>query len=348
MKIILYLVMLIGVCGSSAVAHAAAPLFADESVIKIRIDAPFKKLLRTSAKSTDPYEAQITLEDAQAETHNITLAARGNSRRTLDICKFPPLRVRFKEKPEGASFFKGQKSLKLVTHCSGKKKYQQYNFLEYSVYKIYNELTPQSLNVRLAQIDYVDSDNGKIYTTRYGFFIEDMDDAAKRNGMKELDLPSIKLSQLDQNTAARVALFNFMVGNIDFAMTKGPTGVGCCHNGKLMAATKGATENLIYVPYDFDQTGLVDTEYSAPPAPKFRIRTTRFRVYLGFCRFNEAVVSEAKYFLREKENIKAAVSNVSLMDEKSQKSTLTYLDDFFEILSDPIKMDRKILKACTK
>ena len=346
MKIILYLISLICLCGYSPIANAADPLFADDSTIKIRIEAPFKQLIRKSKKSMDPYEAQLTLESPRAETHNITLAARGKSRRTLGICKFPPLRVKFTDKPAPASLFEGQKSLKLVSHCKSQSKYQQYNLLEYNIYKMYNVVTPQSLRVRLAHIDYVDSNSGKTYATQYGFFIEDMDDAAKRNGMKELDIPSIQRSQLDSQAAARGALFNYMVGNLDFSMTKGPPGSDCCHNGKLMGASKTSVGNIVYVPYDFDQTGFVDAEYSATPPKNFKIKTVRTRLYRGYCDHNAAVSSEAGNFLRNKDRIKAVVANNSLLKDKLKKSNLKYLDDFFQTLSDPQKMDNKVLKKC--
>ena len=49
---------------------------------------------------------------------------------------------------------------------------------------MYNRLTPASFRARLAMIDYVD-DSGKPIISRYGFFIEDIDDVASRNDMKE-------------------------------------------------------------------------------------------------------------------------------------------------------------------
>lgn len=347
MKKLVLLILITGIWALSPIAHAADPLFADEAIIKIRIEAPISKIVRKAKRSTDPYDGQITLEGAQAETRNITLAARGKSRRTEGFCNFPPLRVRFKEKPEQSSFFKGQKSLKLVTHCKSRGNYQQYNLHEYSVYKLYNELTPQSLKVRLAYIDYIDSDSGKTFATRYGFFIEDMDDAAKRNGMKELDVPKIARSQLNVQAAARGSLFNYMVGNLDFSMTRGAPGSDCCHNGKLMGATKDAVYDLIYVPYDFDQTGLVDAPYATPP-DSLKVRGVRSRVYRGYCNHNAAVMTEAKNFLRKKDRLKAVLANTPLLEEKSKQSSISYLDAFFETISDPKKMERKILKKCRK
>jgi len=323
------------------------PLFASDDIIKIRIDAPFSTLVRRSKKSTTPYPARLTLEGATPESHAITLAARGKSRRTRGYCKFPPLRVKFTDKPAKTSFFKGQKSLKLVTHCNKGSQYQNVNALEYSIYKMYNVLTPQSLDVRMAQIDYVNTKNGEIYATRYGFFIEDMDDAAKRNGMKELDLPKISGAQLDPAAAARASLFNYMVSNLDFSMTKGPEGSDCCHNGKLMGATKTSTRGLVYVPYDFDQTGFVNAPYATTP-DGIKAKSVRTRIYRGYCAHTPAVKAQVASFLQNKDRITRVIYDVSVLDDPSRASAATYLNAFFETLQDPKKMQRNLFNKCRK
>src|SRR5438445_12323494 len=115
----------------------------------------------------------------------IELSTRGSTRRLKQTCSFPPLRVEFTEKPAATSLFKGQKRLKLVTHCQSAEKYQQDVLLEYAAYRMYRSLTPESFSARLAKIDYV-SEDGRPITTRFGFFLEDVDDVAKRNGHQRL------------------------------------------------------------------------------------------------------------------------------------------------------------------
>ena len=89
--------------------------------------------------------------------------------------------------------------------------------------------------MRLATVDYAEA-NGKVSASRWGFFIEDLDDAARRNGMTPAQVGDrILSSQLDPRQAARVALFQYMIGNLDWSMRAGPQGEGCCHNSRLMA-----------------------------------------------------------------------------------------------------------------
>ncbi|MHA7871128.1 MAG: hypothetical protein ACX939_02140 [Hyphococcus sp.] len=339
--------ILSALCVALAPAHAEAPkpLFQDDSMLKLRIEAPFRDLVRKAATSTDPYPATLTVEGAALEQLAIELAARGNSRRNRNLCNFPPLRVIFGEKPGDASLFDGQKRLKLVTHCKNSNTFQQYYLLEYTAYKLLNVITPESLKVRLAEIDYVDTDNGKTIATRIGFFIEDTDDAAKRTGMVEIDLPDIDVDQLDAAAAGQYALFQYMIGNLDWSMHNGPDGDDCCHNTKLMGADKTATSGFIPVPYDFDYSGLVNTPYAAPPE-SVRVRSVRTRRYRGFCRHNADARNALQRIKRERESFYEAIAAVPGLSERSKNSAAGYLDAFFDDIETDEDVEKRLFKHC--
>ena len=113
----------------------------------------------------------------------------------------------FTGRPPATSPFAGQSKLKLVTHCGSSPGAQQYELLEYAAYRMLNQLTPRSFRVRLANIDYRDG-NGRPMITRYGFFIEDLKDVARRNGTKPSHGPErIPANFLNPTDAARYALF---------------------------------------------------------------------------------------------------------------------------------------------
>ena len=144
--------------------------------------------------------------------------------------------------------------------------------LEYSAYRLYNQLTPASHRVRLATIDYVGSDNRPL-TTRIGFFLEDIDDVAARNGMRRAATGErIGSSQLSSADAARLAMFEYMISNLDWSMRAGPPGDRCCHNSRLLGRA-GAAINLFPVPYDFDFSGLVSAPYAAPDRVRWEYQT---------------------------------------------------------------------------
>ncbi len=329
---------------SMAIANDAKPLFAEDTVLKIRINAPFREIVRKAPEATDAHAAEIAFA---GEAHAIALSARGNSRRDPNICKFPPLRVEFNEKPGETSIFNGQKRLKLVTHCRSSRRYQQYYLLEYAAYKLLNVMTPLSLRVRLAEIDYVEADTGKTIISRFGFFIEDADDAAKRNGVKEIDIERIDIGQLNVDAAVRVAVFQYMIGNLDWSMTNGPPGENCCHNAKLIGARAEPLRNIVPVPYDFDYSGLVDAPYAVPPE-SVSIRSVRTRRYRGFCVHSSQALEAAAAFGEKRGAIYAALDAVQGLEERNKKSARRYLDGFFENIADGKKFEAHMLKYCRK
>ena len=95
----------------------------------------------------------------------------------------------------------------------------------------------------------------------------------------------ISASQLDPDAAARFAVFEYMISNLDWAMTAGQPGQDCCHNSRL-AGRPGTATGLVGVPYDFDYSGLVDAPYAVPP-DGIHVSNVRVRRYRGFCAHNE-------------------------------------------------------------
>jgi hypothetical protein len=269
------------------------------------------------------------------------LSARGLTRRLKLTCSFPPLRVEFAQKPPETSLFAHQSRLKLVTHCQSPEGFQQHMLLEYSAYRIFNLISPVSFRVRLATVDYAEP-SGRVSVSRYGFFIEDMDDTARRNGMTRAQVGDrILSSQLEPRQAARVALFEYMIGNLDWSMRAGPKGEPCCHNSRLLA---GKGPLLVSMPYDFDYSGLVDAPYAIPPEG-IPVRSVRTRYYQGYCRFNSEVVAAAAEFRAKRPAIEALFRQIPLT-ERPRAKALAYLADFFAQIATNDTLQAKILKNC--
>ena len=200
-----------------AAADGPKPLFASDEVLSLSLAGPIDSISRDVGAK--PVAGVLKVNGAAPETLPVALSVRGITRRRAEICSFPPLRVEFTEKPGPSSLFRGQKHLKLVTHCQQSADFQQYLLLEYIAYRLYGALTPDSFRVRLATIDYTGR-GGRALTTRLGFFIEDVDDIAKRNGQQRVKgVGRISVSQLDAAAAARFAVFEYMISNLDWAMT---------------------------------------------------------------------------------------------------------------------------------
>ena len=319
---------------------APKPLFGSETPIRFSIQGPVGSIARKAAKSVEPEAATLSMT-SPAETHPIRLSARGLSRRTGGICDFPPLRVEFTQPPAATSLFVGQKRLKLVTHCKSSPGHQQHLLMEYSAYLLLNQLTPLSHRVRLATVDYADP-NGKPIISRYGFFIEDLDDLAKRNGISEARVGDrVNPSQLEAANAARTALFMYMIGNLDWSMRAGPQGEGCCHNSRLLSS--GAA--LMPVAYDFDYSGLVDAPYAIPPE-QVRVRSVRQRQYMGYCRHNNALLAAAADFRAKRPALEAVYSQIPGLSEGTKRKALSYLGSFFNDIADDAAVRSNLIKDC--
>lgn len=320
-------------------AQPARPLFADESELALTLNAPFGRLIRGAKQSTDPYAATIAIG---SENWPLQIAPRGFTRRTGDLCTFPPLRLDFDKPAMDGTPFDGQNKLKLVTQCRTQPSYEQMLVREYTVYRLYNALTPLSFRVRPTRVTYHDTEGRRDDATRFAFLIESTGDMARRNGLKEIEVDARVLSsdQIDAAGLVRFALFQFVIGNLDWEYFRGPPGDTCCHNGKLLGP-EGATSNLIPTPYDFDFSALVDAPYAAPPEG-LRVSGPHDRFYRGHCRANAFVPGVAAQILGKREAFAAIIAGESRLSPASKRAMQSFLDGSFAILADQRRLEREI------
>ena len=319
---------------------AATPLFAADEPIHIVIQAPLSTITR-NREGKDTISG--TLTDPGGQSLSISLALRGITRRTSEVCDFPPLRVNFTAPPPLNSLFAGQKKLKLVTHCRNTPSFQQYVLLEYAAYKMYNLMTPNSFRVRLANIDYRDA-NGRPIISRIGYFLEDLSDVAHRNGMKVVHAGErIPVDYLTPADAARYALFEHLIANHDWSMRAGPVGKDCCHNAELVGlAAPGAT---IPIPYDFDFSGYVNAPYATPPS-ELDISNVRQRLYRGYCIHNASVIAAAKQMRALHPQIIGVLRQVPGLEPATQQRASAYLEKFFADIGSDADVGSKVLNRC--
>jgi len=320
-------------CAASAVAAAPpTPLFASDAPIHVTIQGPMASLASNRGETARP--ATMTVDGV---AYPIALTPRGITRKTSDICDFPPLRVELTRAAPAGSLFDHQRKLKLVTHCKRSADFQQKVLLEYSAYRLYNLMTPLSFRARLANIDYLD-DSGRPYVSRVGFFLEDFSDVAKRNAMSVAHMGAmVPLSQIDALGGGRFAVFEYMISNYDWSMRAGPQGDECCHNGRLL---NGPGSLLTPVPYDFDYSGLVDAPYSDPPEG-FPIDNVRQRNYRGYC----AHLAQARAFAAQisprRAEFLGLFTTIPGLAPREQTRAANYLQGFFADVD-----SGKIFKSC--
>ena len=329
------------IVAAPAAAAGPKPLFETSGATHIAIRGPIATLVRTRPQGA----VAATLTTAAGESLPIALSVRGITRRKSEVCDFPPLRVEFSRPPPPTSLFAGQHRLKLSTHCRNSESYQQYLLLEYAAYRMYNVVTPASFRVRLATVDYV-NDDGRPVISRVGFFTEDADDVAKRNGLRELHAPSlVPVTTLSPMDSARYAVFEHMIANHDWSMRANVDGQECCHNSKLIGRGGIGPGEAIPVPYDFDFSGLVSAPYAGPP-PDFGISTVRDRYFRGYCMHNAQVAVVAAQFRAARPQILAALASTPQLDQKNLRRASAFVDQFFAKIATDQDVTANLVKRC--
>lgn len=338
----------------AASARATDPLFQSDELLNLTLKGPISKLDKERELDVVYEPANLTYENQKGETVslNVRLQPRGNKRLSHGVCSFPPMRILFDKKETANTIFAKQKKLKLVAQCRPDlKNYEFYLLTEYYAYKSLNLLTDNSYRVRLARISYVDNadehgakENNKPLHTTYGFLIEPTRRLAKRIGRKRLKLDETSAKQLDGTHLNLVSLFQLMLGNTDWSATHG--GVDeCCHNGKLFGEA-GSSDNL-YIPYDFDMTGLVHPDYAAVDKA-LKLDSIRERRYRGYCRNLEWFEYNKTLFNIRRAEILSLFEHAPYLPDRRNQKNLRYVEKFYRLINNPKRVKRKIEGRCHK
>ena len=305
---------------ASAAEGESVPLFADDTILEVQLTGPLEKLL-SSKKERNEFPFVLTEGDVQ---HPVKVRVRGNSR--LKVCDFPPLRINFKKSKTGETVFSGQDKLKLVTHCK-KSDEAEINILqEYAAYRIFNLISDVSYRVRLIRMTYTNSDDTSDDASfeRSGFVVESARELADRAGGKRLGIEGVPRRSIDEDQAAAVFVFQYLIGNTDWAFVAEEEKDTCCHNGDLL----DIAARFHYVPYDFDLAGLVDASY-AYPDPSLRIRKVTQRLYRGLCLAPQTLVGALQKVKARQSDILQVMRDIPGLSDDDVEASITYLQHFF-------------------
>ena len=165
---------------------SAAPLFEDEAVLALKLEAPFRTILRD--RNQPEYQpARIVAPGDEGSEVSIDLRVRVRGRSRVQACEFPPLLLNFPDEQPAGSPFARENRLKLVTYCDANPAYEQYVRLERQAYLVLNLLTGTSLRTRLVNVTYYDTERGREIATKIGFLLEDESRFGERTGLTQLD-----------------------------------------------------------------------------------------------------------------------------------------------------------------
>jgi len=328
------------------VPKGATPLFSSNETLELTLIGPFDEVFKDRGQESEDHPGWVAYRtsDGAYDTLEVEIRTRGKFRLNRSICSFPPLHVRFPRKKAEGTLFRDQGRIKLVTHCrTGNDTYEQYVLKEHLAYRVFNAFTDLSFRVRLARITYVESEKDDEPITHYGFFIEDKDEVAARNGHEVVEVPRVPPLSHDQPHLSLVEVFEYLIGNTDWdAFRVAAEEEECCHNTKNVGSLHGP---VYAVPYDFDWSGLVNARY-ARPDPSIGTRSVRDRVYRGICRPDDLLERTLEIFVAKRDTLYALVRDQEGLEDRELERALEYLDDFYEIITDPRKAKREMADRC--
>jgi hypothetical protein len=315
-------------------------LFRSRETLAFTIKAPFKTLFKdrdTTDEQATP--GVITVAGEDAKQIPVTLSTRGHFRLKRTTCAFPPLKVKFDKEAAKGTVFSSQGSIKLGTHCQTGTSYEQNVLVEEAIYRAYNLLTSFSHLSRLAKVTYYDTEDTTKTVTRFGFFLEDDEEMAKRNGGKLIMQMGGHLSDMEPALLDLVGMFEYMVGNTDWS-------VFAIHNIRLVEVPD---QGGFYVPvaYDFDFSGLVNAPYAIPDE-RLPIRRVRQRLFRGACRKLDEIEPTLALYRAKKDSIEAIFTGIEGLEPKRLKDIQDYLGEFFDEIKESKRFNRALDYTCSQ
>lgn len=258
----------------------------------------------------------------QGENWDAKIKVRGRYRRR--VCDFPPLKLKLDKDMLEAAGLQRHNKFKLVTHCSDNFDNADNILREHLAYELYNLMTGEGFRTQLVKVTYRNAANGES-VERFGIIIEDTDEMAQANGGEECDdCYNVDYNRYASGNPEQVAMFQYMIGNSDYGFTTP-------RNIKHVQQQAGGAFKV--VPYDFDFSGLVDSEY-AIPNPNFNQTSVKDRVFVW--EFDQAPQLDGtiNQFLAKENDAMNLVATFPHLSSRSKRQINKFLGEFFDSLRD--------------
>ncbi len=330
----------VSVCSVEAQERLPPELFSSETILRFSLETDLEALKKDRSEESEERPARILIMGSGGERVEVPLQVRTRGRFRLqeNICSFPPIRLNLQKGEPRGTVFDGQDKLKLVTHCHDWASFEQNSLEEALVYRIYNQLTDVSFRVQMVEITYLDTGGKNDPLIRMGFLIEDEDAMAARVGGMILDVPGAPATDFEPEQMGMMFLFQYMIGNIDWSTA----------NAQNLSVIRIGTDHFA-VPYDFDWSGLVDAPYVGPSPLTERLHdSVRERLYLGTCWDLIDFQGVLALFEEKKEAILSTIQTLPGLTDSNISSASEYIEEFFELISDPVRAERDIRRMCRR
>jgi hypothetical protein len=325
--------------GATVSSKASVDLFASEELLEMTLIFDVSEFLKSR---NEPRNVDATMilktDDNQTISRKIKIKARGGMRRSY--CSFPPIMLKFNNDDSNGFQKPGKQNIKLVTHCNRSPLFRSYLMKEYLAYKLYNQITPYSFKTRLVRISYADSHNPNKIFTAYGFMIEDEDDMAERNHAVVLNNKSLTQKNMNSQDMARLAVFNYMIGNTDWSVPQ-------LHNIIVIKTLEAPSDKGIPVAYDFDYSGFVNPVY-AVPFESYPIESVKERYYIGRCFADAELDPVIEELEGKKEMLIGTIKDFGYLSNGYKKQQENYLNSFFDMCKDQPRLMTDLNRTCRR
>lgn len=325
---------------NSLVPHSDQSLFSvlnQQELVEMTLVTDIDSLLQ-KRKAEEYRNADFSYEDENGVVHSFQAKVKPRGKFRRMTCDFPPLKLKFSKDELEAAGLTEMNEMKLVTHClSDKDVSRDLVFREYLIYKLYNELTPNSLRAQLVKITYLDKSNSDYRLTRYGFLIEDEEEFSWRTSSEMTENMGLKPTSLSPSHEKLAAVFQYMIGNTDWSVEM----------RRNLEILKKADGKLVPVPYDFDFSGIVMAPYARPNVDVGQKKVGE-RVFMGSAESAQELYATLNYYRTKKEDLLEVVEDFSLLDEYSKETISAYLNSFFDEIETQETAQQQLFKPRNK
>ena len=317
------------------------PLFQDDSTLDVTLTAPLQTLVRKrSARKALQGKFSYRESNGRRVNLDVEILSRGQPRHKN--CDLTPISLKFRKSQTDGTLFDQENEMRMVVHCDDSDRYQQTVHREMVAYRILNALTDQSFKVRPLRVTYIDTDEVRGEQVRYAFLIESEDRLAHRIGKKRINALRTNVGAIAPAQLNLTSLFQLLIGNTDFSPVSGGSHKRCCENYALFG---NDGEPQVAIPYNFDQSGMVNAGYAAPSS-RLPIQNVRQRYYRGWCQNNDFIWASIDMFQSSTRAIFSAIAEQEGLDGVVNKELVRYVENFYDIIDDSSQVRLKIIGRC--
>jgi hypothetical protein len=335
LRTVIVTLMLVLSLAATGQERSLLSFIATDSAIDVQLLIDWRTLHKS--KSTRAYQpAELVIQPTQGAELKLKGKVRVRGRHRLDICSFPPIKLKLDKSSLTRHGFSELNEFDIVHRCQSGDQYEQFILRELLAYKLYELISPVHLKSQLIRLHYSYPDGTKAHQSSYAFLVEDKEELVSRLGARHYKPSLVSRGAIDRMELLRVALFQFMIGNTDWYILNR-------HNLEFVGIP--GHNLLVPIPYDFDYSGLVDATYAAHHE-SLEVQDVTIRYYQGWCHSEEEVEAALQVFREQKLRMLALPETILGLNERSVKHAVNFLNGFYSVIENPQKLRNQIIRHC--